>query len=62
MCCSSRRSRIFDRAIDSGYRYANGMLEEFTELPRIAAEKAVTRGPNSLARELARRIAVRNPV
>jgi predicted acylesterase/phospholipase RssA len=49
--------QAFDRAIDLGYDYARTMLEELPGIPRLAPPALPTARPNSLAQELARRIA-----
>jgi NTE family protein len=51
----------FERAIDSGYRYAREALEALPGVPRVAAVPAEPdrRPANSLAAELDRRLAIK---
>lgn len=50
--------RAFDRAIEAGYVYAQRALDDFPELPRIAAPVAAPVQVSSLAIELAARTAL----
>jgi NTE family protein len=49
--------QAFDRAISLGYDYARTTLEGLQEIPRLAPPALPPARPNSLAEELARRIA-----
>jgi NTE family protein len=49
----------FDRAIETGYRYASHVLDAAPELPRLTAEASSSVSPSSLAAELERRLAAR---
>jgi NTE family protein len=46
----------FDRAIEAGYQYARGMLEELPDVPRLAAAIPEKQTVSSLAAELERRV------